>query len=48
MRIVCISDTHGFHDRLVIPDGDLLMSGPVLRNLFFFICLRLCIFTLPR
>ena len=27
MRIVCISDTHGFHDRLVIPDGDLLIHA---------------------
>ena len=25
MRIVCISDTHGFHDRIHVPDGDLLL-----------------------
>lgn len=27
MRIVCISDTHGFHERLVVPDGDLLIHA---------------------
>jgi Icc-related predicted phosphoesterase len=27
MRIVCISDTHGFHDRLVIPEGDVLIHA---------------------
>lgn len=27
MRIVCLSDTHGLHDRLTIPDGDLLLHA---------------------
>ncbi|MEO1448941.1 MAG: metallophosphatase domain-containing protein, partial [Bacteroidota bacterium] len=27
MRIVCISDTHGLHDRLELPDGDLLLHA---------------------
>jgi Icc-related predicted phosphoesterase len=27
MRIVCISDTHMFHDKLVIPDGDVLVHA---------------------
>ena len=25
VRIVCISDTHGFHERMTIPKGDLLL-----------------------
>lgn len=27
MRIVCLSDTHGLHDRLVVPDGDVLLHA---------------------
>lgn len=27
MRIVCISDTHGLHHRLEVPDGDLLLHA---------------------
>lgn len=27
LRIVCLSDTHGRHDRLGIPDGDLLLHA---------------------
>lgn len=27
MRIVCISDTHGRHDGLLVPDGDLLLHA---------------------
>ena len=27
MRIVCISDTHNLHDRLVVPDGDVLVHA---------------------
>lgn len=27
MRIVYISDTHGFHERLVVPDGDVLIHA---------------------
>lgn len=27
MRIVCISDTHGQHDKLALPDGDLLLHA---------------------
>lgn len=27
MRIVCLSDTHGFHDRLEVPKGDLLVHA---------------------
>lgn len=27
MRIVCVSDTHTLHDRLVIPDGDVLVHA---------------------
>ena len=27
MRIVCISDTHEFHDELVLPQGDLLIHA---------------------
>ena len=27
MRIVCISDTHGLHDGLEVPDGDLLLHA---------------------
>ncbi len=26
-RIVCISDTHGYHDKLDLPDGDLLIHA---------------------
>lgn len=26
-RIVCISDTHGLHDRVVVPDGDILIHA---------------------
>jgi len=25
MRVICLSDTHGYHKRLTIPDGDLLI-----------------------
>ena len=32
MRIVCISDTHGLHDKLKIPDGDLLIHSGDLCN----------------
>lgn len=27
MRVVCISDTHGFHEGLEVPDGDLLLHA---------------------
>jgi len=27
MRIVCLSDTHGLHDRMDVPDGDVLLHG---------------------
>ena len=27
MRIVCISDTHGFHGQIVVPDGDVLIHA---------------------
>src|SRR5262245_5920777 len=27
MRIVCLSDTHDLHDRLLVPDGDLLLHA---------------------
>ena len=27
MRIVCLSDTHGFHEGLDVPDGDLLLHA---------------------
>ncbi|MBK8100718.1 MAG: metallophosphatase domain-containing protein [Planctomycetes bacterium] len=27
MRIVCLSDTHGLHDRIEVPDGDLLIHA---------------------
>jgi len=27
MRIVCISDTHGYHQRLVLPGGDILVHA---------------------
>jgi predicted phosphodiesterase len=27
MRIVCISDTHGLHDRLAVPEGDILVHA---------------------
>jgi Icc-related predicted phosphoesterase len=27
MRIVCVSDTHGFHEHTEVPDGDLLVHG---------------------
>ncbi len=27
MRIVCVSDTHGYHRRAVVPDGDILVHG---------------------
>jgi predicted phosphodiesterase len=26
-RIVCISDTHGLHDQIVVPDGDILIHA---------------------
>lgn len=30
MRVVCLSDTHGLHDEVTVPDGDLLLhSGDV-------------------
>ena len=25
LRIVCLSDTHGLHDRIEVPEGDLLL-----------------------
>ncbi len=27
MRIVCVSDTHSWHDRTVVPEGDILVHG---------------------
>ena len=27
MRIVCVSDTHGYHRRTVVPDGDILVHA---------------------
>ncbi|HOD33276.1 MAG TPA: metallophosphatase domain-containing protein [Holophaga sp.] len=27
MRIVCLSDTHGFHDQIQVPEGDLLIHA---------------------
>lgn len=27
MRVVCLSDTHGMHDRIDVPDGDLLIHA---------------------
>ncbi|MEM9380697.1 MAG: metallophosphatase domain-containing protein [Planctomycetota bacterium] len=27
MRIVCLSDTHGLHDEVVVPDGDVLLHS---------------------
>jgi predicted phosphodiesterase len=27
MRIVCVSDTHNLHDRIALPDGDLLLHA---------------------
>src|SRR4051794_39961846 len=27
MRIVCVSDTHGYHELTTIPDGDILVHG---------------------
>ena len=27
VRIVAMADTHGYHDRLVVPDGDLLVHA---------------------
>ena len=27
MRIVCISDTHGWHDRADVPEGDVLVHA---------------------
>ena len=27
MRVVCISDTHTYHAKLVVPDGDILIHG---------------------
>ena len=33
MRIVAISDTHGLHDTLTIPDGDVLVhAGDITRH----------------
>jgi Icc-related predicted phosphoesterase len=33
MRLVCLSDTHGLHDQIVVPDGDLLLhAGDVSRR----------------
>jgi hypothetical protein len=26
VRIICISDTHGLHDGLRVPDGDILVE----------------------
>lgn len=33
MRLVCISDTHGSHDDLVVPDGDVLVHAGDFTNL---------------
>ena len=27
MKIVCVSDTHSFHDKTVVPDGDILIHA---------------------
>lgn len=27
MRLVCLSDTHGLHDRLILPEGDILVHA---------------------
>ena len=33
MRIVCVSDTHSYHDRTVVPDGDILIhAGDITRH----------------
>ena len=32
MRFVCISDTHGFHDRIELPDGDVLIHAGDMTN----------------
>jgi Icc-related predicted phosphoesterase len=33
MRVICISDTHGFHRQLELPDGDLLIhAGDITRR----------------
>lgn len=32
MRLVLISDTHGLHDRLTIPDGDVLIHAGDMSN----------------
>ena len=33
MRIVCVSDTHGWHRDVVVPDGDLLVhAGDITRK----------------
>jgi predicted phosphodiesterase len=33
MRIVCLSDTHGTHERLTVPEGDLLVHAGDFTNL---------------
>ena len=33
MRIVCVSDTHSYHDKSVVPDGDILLhAGDLTRH----------------
>ena len=32
MKIVCVSDTHGLHDRVRVPDGDVLVHAGDLTN----------------
>lgn len=32
MRVVCISDTHGFHRKVDVPDGDLLLHAGDITN----------------
>ena len=27
MKIVCISDTHGLHDKIVLPEGDMIIHA---------------------
>jgi Icc-related predicted phosphoesterase len=33
MKVVCISDTHGLHERVDVPDGDLLIHAGDITNL---------------
>ena len=32
-RVVCISDTHGLHDRIIVPDGDIIIHAGDCTNL---------------